>query len=578
MPPGDSGRAQALLALGAVYAGQYDLTDDCDAVDAGIAAFREAADDGTAPARIRIQAGRDGGNLAASAGLTDDALRAFSSAVRLLDEAAWAGLGREDQERLLRGLTGLPTDAAAMAITAGRLEYAVELLEQGRGVLLIRQLEAHAQQAALRERAPEVAEQLTWVQRALDQPASRDPVGSDELEGRAAEPSAGARRSALARQRDSLIEQIRARPDLQDLVTAPPFSRLAVAAARGPVIIINISSHRCDALIISSGTVQLVPLPELSAGTVTEKTEALLEAADNAVPGMTLVLEWIWDQIVSPVFSHLRLTGPPASGQQAPHIWWCPTGIAAFLPLHAAGRYPAVGPSPDTALNMAVSSYTPTLRTLIQLREREAGPISPAGGPLIVAMPQTPGAADLPDAQTEASNLAGSFSYSTYLSGPSATHAAVTEAMGKHLWAHFACHGVQDVLAPSRGRLLLHDEPLTIPQLMALRLSNPSFAFLSACETYRGGTAIPDEGITLASALQLAGYQHVIATLWRISGITASDVARRVYEQLLTHTEGMTALDADAAAAALRTAILTLLAESPEIPPLYWAAYIHTGP
>ena len=577
MPPGDSGRAQALQALGAVYAGRYDLTGDRGALDTGISAFREATDDGTAPARIRIQAGMDGGHLAASAGMTDDALCAFASAVRLVDEAAWTGLDRDDQERLLGRMTGLPMDAAAMAITAGRLEYAVELLEQGRGVLLIRQLEANAQQAALRELAPELAEQLTWVQRALDLPASGDPVGGDELEGRSAEQGVARQRTALARQRDSLFQQIRARPNLQDLVTPPPFSRLAAAAARGPVVIVNISSYRCDALIISGSTVQLVPLPGMSASTVTEQAEKLLEAVDNAVQGLTPVLEWIWDQIVSPVFSHLGLASPLASDQQVPHIWWCPTGVSTFLPLHAAGRYRGGAPSPDTALSMAVSSYTPTLRTLIQLRERQAGPISPAAGPLIVAMPQTPGATDLPGAETEASDLAGRFSDSTRLSGPSATHAAVTEAMEKHLWAHFACHGVQELLAPSRGRLRLHDEPLTIPQLMALRLNSPSFAFLSACETYRSGIVIPDEGITLASALQLAGYQHVIATLWQI-GITASDIARHVYDQILTQTDGTTDLDADDAAAALRTAILTLLAESPGVPPLYWAAYIHTGP
>jgi hypothetical protein len=315
----------------------------------------------------------------------------------------------------------------------------------------------------------------------------------------------------------------------------------------------------------------------LSASGVTEQTETLLDAADNAPQGLTPVLEWIWDQIVSPVFSQLRHTGALASGQQTPHIWWCPTGIAAFLPLHAAGRYPADGPSTDSALSMAVSSYTPTLRTLIQLRERQAGPISPVTGPLIVAMPQTRGAGDLPSAETEARDLADRFSHSTCLSGPSATHAAVTEAMGEHLWAHFACHGVQELLAPSRGRLQLHDAMLTIPQLMALNLKNPSFAFLSACETYRGGTVIPDEGITLASAFQLAGYQHVIATMWSVM-ITPEIVARHVYDRILTFTDGTTGLDADAVAAALRAAILTLLAESPGIRPLDWAAYIHTGP
>jgi len=192
-------------------------------------------------------------------------------------------------------------------------------------------------------------------------------------------------------------------------------------------------------------------------------------------------------------------------------------------------------------------------------------------------MPETPDADPLPGAETEASDLANRFSRSTRLSGQSATRAAVTEAMREHLWAHFACHGVQELLAPSRGRLRLYDESLTIPQLMTLNLNSPSLAFLSACETYRGGTVIPDEGITLASAFQLAGYQHVIATMWSVM-ITPVIVAKHVYDQILTQTDGTTHMDSDSAAAALRDAILTLLEESPGIPPRLWAPYIHTGP
>jgi hypothetical protein len=238
------------------------------------------------------------------------------------------------------------------------------------------------------------------------------------------------------------------------MVTPPPFPELAAAAEHGPVIVINISSYRCDALILTDDTVRLVALPELSAEAVTEQTSALLEAADNAAQGMTPVLEWIWDQIVAPVFSRLGLTSPPAPSQQVPHIWWCPTAIAAFLPLHAAGRYLADGPDPDAALSMTVSSYTPTLRSLIQLRKRQTRPALPVAGPLIVAMPQTPGAPGLPGASAEASDITRRFTNSTCLSGSSATHAAVTRAMTRHPWAHFACHAVQDLLAPSRGRLV----------------------------------------------------------------------------------------------------------------------------
>ena len=577
--PGDFGRAQTLLGLGAAYERRFELANNAAALSAGIAAFREAADDGTAPAQLRIKAGRDGGRLAASAGAIDDALKAFGTAVRLADEAAWIGIGKEDQERLLGQMSGLPMDAAAIAIEAGDPEQAVELLEQGRGVLLARQLEIHGQHAALRERAPALAEQLAELQLALDMPAASVPTAEEARPHRAeALQTAADRRSELARQRDLLIEQMRAQADLQDLVSPPEFSRLRLAAGRGPVVIVNVSTYRCDALVVSTDHVRVVPLPALSAKTVNECADALLKAADKASRDVTTALHWLWDFIVEPIFSDLGLTSRPQSGRPPPHLWWCCTGASAFLPLHAAGNYSEGTLSRDTALDLVVSSYTPTLRTLIQLREPRPELLTAEAGPLIIAMPETPGAAELPGAETEAEDVASRFTASARLSGPSATHAAVTESMRQHPWAHFACHGTQNPAAPSQGRLLMYDQPLTVQQIMALGLTNASFAYLSACDTYRGGTDIPDESITLASALQLAGYRHVIATMWQISGLTASDIARRVYDQIVKDDNRTTVIDVNAVAAALRAAINALREESPEIPPMYWAAYIHTGP
>lgn len=571
-PPGDSRNPQTLLALGSAHAQRFALTGNRDALDAGLAACREAFDDRTASTRIRIEAGRDGGRLAASAGLPGDARALFAGAVRLMDEATWARPAYADRERLLGQLTGLPADAAAMAIEAGHLEEAVELLEQGRGVLLTRHLEAQARYRTLRDKAPELAEQLTWILRALDPSPPVIPADDPSFTAR---PSRS--RTELARDRDAITGQIRARPDLADLLAAPGFTQLLRAAACGPVIILNVSKYRCDALILTEDGVRLVPLPQLDADAVGTLAREFLGAASASSRDLATALEWTWDTIVGPIFSALGLTSPVAHGDQASHIWWCPTGEAVFLPLHAAGHYPA-NDLPDTALHRAVSSFTPTLRSLIQLRDRHPGALLPAAGPLIVAMPQTPGANDLPEAKAEATELASRFGSSEYLSGVAATHSAVTEAMSRHPWAHFACHGIQDLDAPSCGRLALHDAPLTISQLMALRLDNPEFAFLSACETYRGGTRVPDEAITLASAMQFAGYKHVIATLWPIFDLTGPEIARRVYNRIVVPAHGYATIDASGVAAALRVAVAELIAESPGIPPLYWAAYIHTGP
>jgi hypothetical protein len=92
------------------------------------------------------------------------------------------------------------------------------------------------------------------------------------------------------------------------------------------------------------------------------------------------------------------------------------------------------------------------------------------------------------------------------------------------------------------------------------------------------GIRVPDEAITLAAALQIAGYQHMIATLWQISGLTATDVAQRLYNQIVANHGGVTHIDASEAVAALRAAVRAIRKESPELPALYRAAYVHTGP
>jgi tetratricopeptide (TPR) repeat protein len=580
LPAGDSGRAQTRFAQGAAYGLRFELTGGAEAAAAAITAFREVANDGTAPAHLRIEAGRDGGRLAARTGAVDDALAAFGTAVRLVDEVAWTGITRADQERLLGQLTGLPMDAATMAIQAGQPEYAVELLEQGRGVLLARRLEAPGRYAVLRERAPELAEQLADLDIALRAPALLGPNSEDAPPGDAGTPQNTAdQRIRLAQQRDSLIAQLRANADLEELVAPPRFSRLQGAADRGPLVIVNISTYRCDALILHGGTVRTVPLPEVTAESVSQQAETLMTAADNANSReITPVLGWLWDSIVAPVLASLGLTTRPPPGQRFPHVWWCATGPAVFLPLHAAGHYSETLPAPDTALDLVVSSYTPTLRTLVQLRERNQAPIPPGRGPLIVAMPQTPGAAPLYDAEREADDLASRFRVFQRLDGPAATGAAVTAAMPGHPWAHFSCHGIQDLTAPSRSGLQLQDQRLTIQQISDLQLSGTEFAYLSACDTYRGGPGLPDEGITLASALQIAGYQHVIAALWQISGLTAPDIAHRVYDQITRNNDGEIAIDANTSAEALRAAVSTLREESPTVPPFHFVAYVHTGP
>jgi CHAT domain-containing protein len=97
---------------------------------------------------------------------------------------------------------------------------------------------------------------------------------------------------------------------------------------------------------------------------------------------------------------------------------------------------------------------------------------------------------------------------------------------------------------PARSLLLLddwQDHPLTVGDLRDLNMHEnaPFLGFLSACSTSANERIdLIDEGIHIAGSLQLAGFRHVIGTLWEVSDSHCVEMARTVYETI--RDEGMT--------------------------------------
>jgi len=221
-------------------------------------------------------------------------------------------------------------------------------------------------------------------------------------------------------------------------------------------------------------------------------------------------------------------------------------------------------------LDRVVSSYTPTLRALLEARAASAP------GPekiLFVGMPETPGQADLPNVQVEADLIDEIFAgRRTKLIGENATREKVLEQLPGHAWVHFACHGEQNLDDPSRGGVLIYKDTLTVTDLSAQQYRG-EFAYLSGCKTALGGVNLPDEAITLAAALHYTGYRHVIATLWSVWDAEAAQVAKDVYAELAAGG----GLDARNAAGALHTAV-SRLRENHRDRPSVWTPFAHTGP
>lgn len=148
---------------------------------------------------------------------------------------------------------------------------------------------------------------------------------------------------------------------------------------------------------------------------------------------------------------------------------------------------------------------------------------------------------------------------------------SVRAALTRSTWAHFACHAVADPVSPAEGGLLLHDRILRLPEIGGLPLAEAELAYLSACSTANHGIRHADEVLHLASAFQLAGFRHVVATLWPLGDKIATEAARAFYHHLPDSPV------VDDAATVLHQVTRDLRASHPDRPDL-WAALVHSGP
>ncbi|MCT2588745.1 CHAT domain-containing protein [Streptomyces sp. N2-109] len=576
-PPGHPTRTQRLSNLGGALRdlGPRRRRRPADLVEAA-ERFRQAALEQQCAPVLRLDAARSWGEVRAELGDWGGALDGYVVAVDLLHSVAPRHLVRDDQEFLLSRTVGLGAAAAACAVRCGRPGLAVGLLEQARGVILSHAFDADSDLTRLRERAPGLADRFEELREALD-------TATDSREFLTEEPSDPADARADVRQRlaaewRDLTTRIRAEhPELGLLRPMRDWdeNELRATAAAGPVVLVNVSPYGSDALVVTEHSIDAVPLPGLDPRTTATRRRTFQDAlirigtpgtsrkqSQRAQQDVRETLAWLWQAVTGPALDRL-----PA----ATRVWWSPGGLLGTLPLHAAA--PA-GAAPG-ALDRVISSYTPTLRALHHARRRTAGPAGT--GTLVVSVAQATGQAPLPGARREADHLARLLPQATLLADASATHSAVVSALPRHAYAHFACHALGDLERASGSRLVLHDHterPLTARDLARLRLPSVRLAYLSACDTLRTSPELADEAVHIVSAFQMAGFPHVVGSLWHVDDVIGAEVALSVYDTLNT---GDGTLNVARTAEALHRAVRTLRDTYPQTPSL-WACQVHAGP
>ncbi|WYZ36177.1 hypothetical protein EsH8_XI_000060 [Colletotrichum jinshuiense] len=434
-----------------------------------------------------------------------------------------------NKQQMLKRFAGLGAHAAAAALNARKeASYALQQLELGRGVISGLVLDLRTDLSFLREEHPEWADELSRLRNILDSghitPSS---TGSWE--------SGAQSRRRADKDFESLLTKIRSEKGFERFLMPPTVEQLKEAADPDPAVVVNVSSFRCDAFIVEKHRIRLLELPLLSLKDIQANTKRLKDRP-NSLPS---VLEWLWSSAVHPILDELGFYRPLAlHGDSWPHIWWIPVGPLSSLPLHAAGYH--TRHSGETALDRVMSSYSSSLKSLLAGRRQrtpqyDSGPINA----LLVSMNRTPNRSPLRYAELEVAMLEKLCpALNATPIRPVQHKANILTQLKRCDIFHFAGHGTSNASDPSQSALLLGDwekSPLTVEDLRNERLQEkpPFLAYLSACSTGANEVlGLVDEGIHLGYACQLAGFRHVVGTLWTVSDPFCVDVAGKFYETI----------------------------------------------
>ncbi|RPB18035.1 hypothetical protein L211DRAFT_748680, partial [Terfezia boudieri ATCC MYA-4762] len=575
-PEDHPNRAVRLINLGSDLRSRHKLTGNLEdlvleaTVDLLLTAWSVIA----APILIRLHIAYGAANILAKFPSVKDLPRAYSllrNSIHLLPLLTSRSLQREDQQYMLGQLNGLVSLAVSISLEVGELPLeALRLQELGRSVTNGQLLDYRSDISDLRKHYPVLAAEFDSLRQELDSPLPvLDSLDMSINQLQFAQESTIRRRNRAVKDFENIILQIRQKPEFQNFLLAQSEVELLSAAQGGTIVLLNVSALRSDAILVTTTKVTSIPLPKLSHTLLHEYVD--IKVYDNKL--MRELLEWLWKGAVLPVLQELEFY--PKIVDPLPRIWWIGVGLMAKVPIHAAAKFKK-GKVHMTTLQYCLSSYTSTIRALRYSRARQC---QHNDAMLIVAMPTTPGEQPLSEVTKEAKGIKYSTNFSKVeiMEWPSAER--VLKVLPEYTIAHFACHGVSSI-NPADSHLLLRKElvagvdeelaevdKLRVKDITALKLPAARIAYLSACSTAQSASSeLVDEVTHIVSAFHIAGFTHVIGTLWMSEDQACQKMALDFYGELKEND----------VAASYRTAIMKLMLQKPS-QPVYWAPFIHFG-
>jgi len=575
-PRGHPGRFVSLHNLANALSTRFEQSGQIEDLEESFTLYKQAANDLTFSSLARLDVAM---KWVANAQLYNhqSTISAYSTLLHLLDYCLHLYPNIDLQHKFLATIPrSLASDAASAAIDAGDLMAAVELLEQGRTILWSRMAKYRHPLDQLRKVNTDLADCFQALTVQLEHLSLSS--GSGPLDRKGYKVSANLevqmqQNRILLENLQEVLGKIQKIEGFGNFLQAVPFATLQLAAAEGPVILINISKYRSDAIVLHTNNHPiLVTLSNVQPENLIHLAEQLaliqdISAGTDQSKYISPILHDLWNNIVSPVVNHLTEMGVPEKS----HIWWCPTSELCGLPLHAAGPYRS---GQRNLPDIYISSYTPTLSALIKARlGSNTGMLDQSAVPKLLVIGQ-PGKS-LPNVQEEIDNIQQLGDFVDVIVGTEAKHDKVLHSLQQHSWAHFACHGhLGDNAQPFNASFELYGgSKLTLLDLMQARLPNAELAFLSACHSAEGDLITPDETIHLAAALQFCGFRSVVGTLWAIDDRDGPTISKEFYKHMFCKSENKA--DFRDSAKALNLAIRAL--RKNHVPLERWISFVHIG-
>ncbi|CAA7267783.1 unnamed protein product [Cyclocybe aegerita] len=544
-PEGHGLMPSFLKSFGDSYLSRFEHTEDRSDLEAAVSNYRQSANSRSGPPSIRLDSAKKWAELAMKGSPSEsEVMAAYETAIRLASQVA--GLEQTIEVRhsnLIVNISDLATTAAAIALSFGRHGTAVEWLEHGRCLVWSQINNLRTPLEVLRDKDKELADRFLAVSRALEKsgsrPESRTYHSEDKLQERMALQDEVHKHHKFAREWEELLADIRRIKGFQGFLQPTSMSSLlSLVPKAGPVVVINVHSTRCDALALLSGAETPIHIPldnfsyargnnlrgrlqQVHGARSRGEEEEEIRAGRRVIArnnNLCEILLELWSHVVKPILNRLAT---PLHTTSPSRIWWCPTGPLAFLPIHAAGIYRGDREQAECLSDFAVSSYTPTVSTLIERtieRPSTEGPRHDSF--LLVGQPNAPDLPAIPGAAAEVNAI----------------------------WAELSTHRVdalrvQDEAAtiekdtghPLKSGFAMHNGWLELSDIIRIHNAHADLSFLSACQTSTGDEELSEEAVHLAGGMLAAGYQGVVATMWAINDGYAIDIAKYFYRNLLSN-------------------------------------------